>query len=52
MSLIGLVLMAPVSSYTATYGVRLAHWMPRRKLEIAFGILLLLVALRFLISLF
>jgi uncharacterized membrane protein YfcA len=50
-SLIGLVLMAPVSSYTATYGVRLAHWMPRRKLEIAFGILLLLVALRFLVSL-
>ena len=50
-SLIGLVLMAPVSSYTATYGVRLAHWMPRRKLEIAFGVLLLLVALRFLISL-
>ncbi len=50
-SLIGLVLMAPVSSYTATYGVRLAHWMPRRKLEIAFGIFLLLVALRFSISL-
>jgi uncharacterized protein len=50
-SLIGLVLMAPVSSYTATYGVRLAHWMPRRKLEIAFGVLLLLVALRFSISL-
>ena len=50
-SLIGFVLMAPVSSYTAVYGVRLAHWMPRRKLEVAFGILLLLVALRFLISL-
>ena len=39
-SLIGLVLMAPVSSYTAGYGVRLAHWLPRRKLEIAFGIFL------------
>jgi uncharacterized membrane protein YfcA len=51
-SLIGFVLMAPVSSYTASYGVRLAHWMPRRKLEIAFGILLLFVALRFLVSLF
>jgi len=50
-SLIGLLLMAPVSSYTATYGVRLAHWMDRRKLEIAFAILLLLVALRFSISL-
>jgi len=50
-SLIGLVLMAPVSSYTASYGVRLAHWLPRRKLEIAFGIFLTLVSLRFLISL-
>ena len=49
-SLIGLALMAPVSSYTATYGVRLAHWLPRRKLEIAFGIFLILVALRFAIS--
>jgi uncharacterized membrane protein YfcA len=50
-SLIGFVLMAPVSSYTASYGVRLAHWLPRRKLEIAFGIFLILVALRFIISL-
>ncbi len=50
-SLIGVVLMAPVSSYTTTYGVRLAHWLPRRKLEIAFGLFLLLVALRFLLSL-
>ena len=50
-SLIGFVLMAPVSSYTATYGVRLAHWLPRRRLEIAFGVFLLLVALRFLASL-
>jgi uncharacterized membrane protein YfcA len=46
-SLVGLVLMAPVSSYTTIYGVRLAHWLPRRKLEIAFGIFLILVALRF-----
>ncbi|MGB8045602.1 MAG: sulfite exporter TauE/SafE family protein, partial [Pseudolabrys sp.] len=45
-SLIGFVLMAPVSSYTASYGVRLAHWLPRRKLEIAFGVFLILVALR------
>jgi len=51
-SVIGFVLMAPVSSYTATFGVRLAHWLPRRKLEIAFGIFLSIVALRFLISLF
>jgi uncharacterized membrane protein YfcA len=40
-----------VSSYTASYGVRLAHWLPRRKLEIAFGIFLTLVSLRFIVSL-
>ena len=51
-SLIGVALMAPVSSYTASYGVRLAHWLPRRKLEIAFGIFLILVALRFAASMF
>jgi len=50
-SVIGFVLMAPVSSYTASYGVRLAHWLPRRKLEIAFGCFLILVALRFIFSL-
>ena len=50
-SLIGVVLMAPVSSYTAKYGVRLAHWLPRRTLEISFAILLILVALRFALSL-
>jgi len=51
-SLIGLVLMAPVSSFTASYGVRLAHWLPRRALEIAFGVFLGFASLRFLISLF
>ncbi len=50
-SLIGLVLMAPISSYAAVYGVRLAHWLPKRKLEICFGIFLLLVSLRFIASL-
>ena len=49
-SLIGFVFMAPVSSYTTTYGVRLAHWLPRRRLEVAFGVFLLLVALRFAVS--
>lgn len=50
-SLIGFALMAPVSSYTASYGVRLAHWLPRRQLEIAFGIFLTLASLRFVFSL-
>ena len=51
-SLIGLVLMAPVSSYMTRYGVLLAHRLERRKLEIAFGLFLTVVALRFLASLF
>jgi uncharacterized protein len=50
-SFVGVVLMAPVSSYTAKYGVRLAHWLPRRVLEIAFACFLTLVATRFLVSL-
>ena len=49
-SLIGIALMAPVSSYTVRYGVLLAHWLPRRKLEIGFGIFLILVSLRFIAS--
>jgi len=50
-SLIGLVVMAPVASFMSPYGARLAHKLPRRTLEIAFGCFLQLVALRFLISL-
>jgi uncharacterized membrane protein YfcA len=50
-SLLGVALMAPVSSFTAPYGARLAHRMPRRRLEIAFGIFLLAVSARFLFSL-
>jgi len=50
-SLIGLVVMAPVSSFAAPYGARLAHRLSRRNLEIAFSIFLLLVSLRFLVSL-
>ncbi len=50
-SLIGLVLMAPLSAAVAPYGARLAHRMSKRNLEIAFGIFLLAVAARFLISL-
>jgi uncharacterized membrane protein YfcA len=50
-SLIGLVLMAPLSSLTAPYGARLAHRLSRRTLETGFAIFLLLVSLRFLITL-
>jgi uncharacterized membrane protein YfcA len=50
-SLIGVAIMAPVSSLTAPYGARLAHRTSRRTLEIAFASFLLLISLRFLISL-
>jgi uncharacterized protein len=50
-SLIGVVVVAPVASLVAPYGAHLAHRLSRRTLEIAFGCFLLLVALRFLISL-
>jgi uncharacterized membrane protein YfcA len=50
-SVIGFALIAPVSSYTTAYGVRLAHWLPRRKLEIGFGLFLMVVSLRFLATL-
>ena len=51
-SIPGFVLMAPVASFMTTYGVRLAHWLPRRALEVAFACFLILVGTRFLISLF
>jgi len=50
-SLIGVALMAPVSSWVAIFGVRAAHALPKRQLEIAFGVFLLLVSIRFVISL-
>jgi uncharacterized membrane protein YfcA len=50
-SLIGFALMAPVASFTAPYGARLAHALSKRRLEIAFGCFLLLACLRFIASL-
>jgi uncharacterized protein len=50
-SAIGVVLIAPVSSYVAPLGARLAHALPPRRLELAFGSFLLLAAVRFLVSL-
>jgi len=49
-SLIGVALMAPVASLTAPFGARLAHALSKRRLEIAFGIFLLLVSARFVYS--
>jgi uncharacterized protein len=50
-SVIGVAAMAPVASLTAAYGARLAHATPKRRLEVAFGVFLLAVAVRFVISL-
>jgi uncharacterized protein len=49
-SVIGFALIAPISSWTAPYGARLAHALPRRRLEIGFGLFLLVAALNFLAS--
>ena len=50
-SFIGVAVMAPISSFSAPYGARLAHALPGRSLEIGFGIFLMLVSARFLVSL-
>jgi uncharacterized membrane protein YfcA len=50
-SLMGVALMAPVSSFVAIFGVKTAHALPKRKLEIAFGLFLLAVSVRFVVSL-
>jgi uncharacterized membrane protein YfcA len=46
-SLLGFALIAPVSMWLAPYGARLAHSIPKRRLEIAFGLFLLAVSARF-----
>jgi uncharacterized membrane protein YfcA len=50
-SLIGLVLFIPTSTWMAPIGARLAHRLSKRRLEVAFGIFLLLVCARFAASL-
>jgi uncharacterized membrane protein YfcA len=50
-SLIGVAAIAPISSWVAPIGARLAHALPQRRLEIAFGAFLVLVAARFIASL-
>jgi uncharacterized membrane protein YfcA len=50
-SVIGVVLIAPISSYIAPFGARLAHALPRRRLEIGFGLFLLIASMRFVASL-
>lgn len=50
-SFIGFLLFIPTSIWTAPIGARLAHRLSKRRLEVAFGLFLLVVAARFVISL-
>jgi uncharacterized protein len=50
-SAIGVVLIAPVSSYVAPLGARLAHALPKRQLEIGFGLFLIAASARFIVGL-
>jgi len=50
-SIIGVLLMAPLSSLVAPLGARLTHSLTKRQLEIAFAVFLLAIAARFLVSL-
>jgi uncharacterized membrane protein YfcA len=49
-SLLGLAIVAPASVLAAPIGVRIAHGISKRKLEIAFGIFMLLIAVRFAVA--
>lgn len=50
-SLLAAALIIPASVLAAPFGVRLAHRLSRRKLELAFAAFLILVAVRFLVNL-
>jgi uncharacterized membrane protein YfcA len=50
-SIIGIIAIAPIASWIAPLGARLAHALSKRRLEVAFGMFLVLVSARFLASL-
>src|SRR5262249_60805225 len=50
-SVIGVALIAPISSWVAPLGARLAHALPKRRLDIGFGLFLIAASLRFVASL-
>lgn len=50
-SLLGFLLLLPTSMLTTRLGVRLAHRLPKRKLEVLFGLFLTTVCLRFVLDL-
>jgi uncharacterized membrane protein YfcA len=50
-SLLGAALMMPASVLAAPFGVRMAHGLTRRQLELGFGVFISLVAIRFIVAL-
>lgn len=50
-NLLGVALIIPVTTFAAPYGVKVAHKLSRRTMELVFGCFLMLVALRFALSL-
>ncbi|MCB1457344.1 MAG: sulfite exporter TauE/SafE family protein [Nitratireductor sp.] len=50
-NLLALAILIPVTLFAAPLGVRVAHALSRRQLEVAFGLFMFFVAIRFLISL-
>ena len=51
-SIIGFALLTPLSLMTVRYGVRIAHRLNKRQMEVALSIYLLLVSLRFIASMY
>jgi uncharacterized membrane protein YfcA len=51
-STIGLIIFAPASMLMARLGVRIAHALPKRALEVSFGIFLILLSVRFVFKYF
>lgn len=49
-SLLGFALMVPTALLTTRIGVNMAHAMPKRRLEVLFGLFLVLVCVRFLVA--
>lgn len=50
-NLLAMALIIPITIYMAPLGAHVAHKLPKRKLEVGFGLFLLLASIRFVISL-
>jgi uncharacterized membrane protein YfcA len=48
---VAVALIIPIALVITPYGVRIAHWLSKRHLEIGFGLFLLFVSVRFVVSL-